>query len=350
MADERKDVPDDDIDPAWLADPLSAKVKPTPETKPPAATPPPSATPPPEPPPGAPPQHTPRPAPLIPQMDPRGRAPARPEPEPEPEETETEPEGADGGEGAPEEETVRLPERSGSPGVTIALFVAMALGGALVWHFTAPARALNRGLTLLFRAQRTGDPQAAASALKALKGYVDQTGQGYDRLFEAAAQAGDEATAAAYEDALMKAPPPPGAALLAWYESALRYHAVFAQREKDAYDASTDPAERKALADKIRAHQDAAKALKPTRAKVVEEFDNGFAAPEAARLLRIDAMHRDLEALDAAALLAAADKPAGAPPKVSTAAASAALSTTTAAAVSTAPAKGAATKTSEPDL
>ena len=182
--------------------------------------------------------------------------------------------------------------------VTAALFAAVVLGCALVWHFTAPTRAFNRGLTLLYRAQSSGDRQTAAAALRAFKPYVDSTGQGYDWLFEAAALAGDDATAAAYDERLMRSVPKGGSAILIQYENALFYHAVNIKQELAAFNATDDPAKKNDLLEKIRAHCDAAAALKPTRAKAVEAFDNGIPKQDAARLLKIDEMHRELDDAD----------------------------------------------------
>lgn len=351
MADpEKKDSSEEDIDPSWLADPLAAKVPPTPDKPVPTPAPRP-VEPPPEAAPPAPPMKTP--PPYIPQMHPSGRAVAPPEPEPE-EEEEVEPREEDAeGEEEGAAEDAPPPRPSGGSGATVVIFVAMAAGLGAAWHFTAPRREFSRGVGLLFKAERTGDSKAAAQALKILKDYVDKTGQGHERLFEAAAEAGDEALGAVYEDRLMKSRPAPGAALLAWYESALTYHAVFVRKEKDAFDAAEGAAAKKAIVEKIRAHLDAAKALKPTRAKVVEEFDNGFAAPEAARLLRIDAMHRELAEIDPAALIALAEKPSVPAPQPSTATATVAASTAAASApaVSTKTAPGAPpAKKTEPDL
>ena len=240
---------DENIDPAWRAEPISPEPSPAPVPA------------------------SPVPVPSIPPI----------EPEPVP---------------PPPAESVPPPEivagGSSSSSAAAVLLVAVAVGGALVWHFTAPSRAFRRGLALLSQA-RTGDPKAAAAALQLFKPYVDSTGQGYDRLFEAAAMAGDDAAGAAYEARLMKSVPENGSALLVWYESALFYHGVSVKRELDALDASGDPAERQGVLEKIRAHCDAAATLKPTRAKAVGAFDNGFPAPDAARLLRIDAMHGQLD-------------------------------------------------------
>jgi hypothetical protein len=181
------------------------------------------------------------------------------------------------------------------------------LGCALVWHFTAPTRAFNRGLSLLYRAQNSGDRQVAAAALQAFKPYVDSTGKGYDWLFEAAALAGDDATAAAYDERLMKSVAENGSALLIRYENELFYHAVNVKQELAAFDATDDPAKKQLLLDKIHAHCDAAAALKSMRAKAVESFDNGIPKQDAARLLKIDEMHRELDDFDPAKFGAAAE-------------------------------------------
>jgi len=244
-------------------------------------------------------------------------------------------------EDAPVEEAPAAPPppAGSSSGVTAALFVAMLLGGGLVWRFTAPGRAFNRGSSMLARAERAGDAKAAAEALRVLRGYVDETGRGYDRLFEAASLAGDDAAGEAYEARLMKSVPTNGSALLVWYESALVYHALDVRKAQEAFGASADPAERRALVARMRPHVEAAAALKPTRPRAVEEFDGGFPRADAARLLRIDAMQREFDALDLGKLADLAAKPpvpAKAPDASGSAAATPAVSTPTVVSTATA--------------
>jgi tetratricopeptide (TPR) repeat protein len=195
----------------------------------------------------------------------------------------------------------------------IVLIIAVLAGFALVWRMTASSRAYNRGMSLLAQAQRKNDPKAAAAALKAFKESIDAGGQGYDKLFLAADLAGDEGTGEVYEERLMKSAPKTASALLAWYENVLTYHDIGFKSKTAAYGSSRDAAATPGLLEKIIEHYDAAAALKPMRAKAVEGFDNGITGAVAVRLMRIDAMHRELDAVDVSnlrALIARAQNPA----------------------------------------
>ncbi len=190
--------------------------------------------------------------------------------------------------------------------IKITVLASMILGAALVVHFTGPQRELSRGMALLSKARNSGDAKTAAAALAVLEPYVDSTRQGYDALFEAASLAGDDAAGAKYAEKLAKSPPEEGSALLVWYESALIYRTLAVKSDMAAFETSAVPAERRSIVDKIRAHREAAAALKPTREKAVEYFSGGFPSADGARLMRIDDMQAKLSAVDPEALLALA--------------------------------------------